>query len=173
MLRQVRILTIALFGAAVTACATGTPQDPRVDRGLFSTIGGLSGDYENYTLQQLRALESEEREQDALERGRANLSNQEQLALRELDALEADLSKIRTDLSAIETRLVTARRSGSANVQQIVELEARLQSVRAEEQRLAALMQSDGAQLENLRQRRDALAREAEDLEALVETLGF
>ena len=173
MLHQVRLLTIAMLGAAATACATGAPQDPRIDRGLFSTIGGLSGDYQNYTLQQLRALESEERERNALERGQANLTSQEQLALRELDALEADLSKIRTDLSAIETRIATARRSGSANVQQVIALEARLQTVRAEEQRLAALMQSDGTQLENLRQRRDALAREAEDLEALVETLGF
>ncbi|WP_430430848.1 hypothetical protein [Oceanicaulis sp.] len=140
---------------------------------MFSTVGGLAGDYENFTLQQLRELEGEERQRSALERNRANLSSQEQIALRELQAVQRDVDAIRADVTALETRIASARRSGAANAQQLFTLEQRLASVRAEDQRLAVAMNNDAAMLEELRARRDALAGEAEALERLVETLGF
>lgn len=165
-----------LLGVAclsLAACATGTPQDPRVDNGLFSTVSGLSGDYENYTLNQLRALDAEDEAQRDLERRGMNLSSQERIALSELAALEAELATVRGEVSALERRVAAARASGAANAEDVMRLERQLAAVRAEDRRVAMAMNDEGADLEALRARRDALVSEAEDLEALVETLGF
>ncbi len=168
-----RALLASSLAAFSAACATTGSVDPTQDTGLFDTIAGVSGGYENHTLDQLRALEEEQAEGRALENERRGLEAEREWSRQQVASLQGSIANLRSDISGISARLAAARQAGAATDDELATLEARIRAAEAASARLDTGAMSASANYDALERERQRLAEEARDLELLTDQLSF